>query len=89
MAITYFLTSWPSHSTFDLAKLQASLHYKTTYVNQIWWRLIKQCDLYRGQNKQTDKQAVKRTYLPNFFEILANNLRVTNITITYDTLESL
>ena len=45
-----------------------------SYVDQVSCYLIKNCDLYRGTNKQTDKQTNRQTnILANFFEILASN----------------
>ena len=47
--LTYFLISWPSYVTFDLQKLQHSVLRETTYVDQVWWWLIKNCYLYRAK----------------------------------------
>ena len=45
-----------------------------SYVDQIWWRLLKIATCIACQtDRQTDKHSVKRTYLPNFFQILASN----------------
>ena len=71
-----FLTSWPSNLTFDLEKLQGSSLCMTPYMDQIWWRLLKNCDLYRVPNKQTDGQTnipLNEHTCKNFYEILAGN----------------
>ena len=74
--LIYFLTLWPSYLTFDLEKLQGSSLYMTSYVDQFWWRLIKNCDLYRVPNKQTDGQTnmpLNEHTCKNFYDILASN----------------
>ena len=48
----------------------------TSYVDQVWWRLLKNCDLYRVPNKQTDRQTnipLNEHTCKNFYEILASN----------------
>ena len=46
--VTYFLILWPSNGTFVRQKLKGSVLWQTTYVDQVWWWLVKNCDLYRG-----------------------------------------
>ena len=48
-SLTYFLISWPSYVTFDLEKLLDFVLRQTTYVDQVWWWLVKNCDQYRGK----------------------------------------
>ena len=48
----------------------------TSYVDQVWWRLLKNCDLYRVPNKQTDRPTnipLNEHTCKNFYEILASN----------------
>ena len=44
--LTYFFIFWPSYGTFVLQKLYGSVLRQTTYVDQVWWWLVKNCDLY-------------------------------------------
>ena len=47
----------------------------TSYVDQVWWRLLKNCDLYRVPNKQTDRPTnipLNEHTCKNFYEILAS-----------------
>ena len=44
---TYFLILWPSYGTFVLQKLYGFVLWQTTYVDQVCWWLVKNCDLYR------------------------------------------
>ena len=46
--LTYFLTWRPSYLTFGLEKPHGSVWYQTTYVDLVWWWLVRKCDLYRG-----------------------------------------
>ena len=45
--LTYFLILWPSYGTFVVQKLYGSVLWQTAYVDQVWWWLVKNCDLYR------------------------------------------
>ena len=45
--LTYFLILWPSYGTFVLQTVWGSMLWQTTYVDQVWWWLVKNCDLYR------------------------------------------
>ena len=75
--VIYLLTSWPSYLTFDLEKLQGSSLYMTSYVDQVWWRLLKKCNMYRVPNKQTDRQTnipLNEHTCKYFYEILASNI---------------
>ena len=43
----YFKTLWPSYLTSDLERIQADVWDQTTYVDQVKWWLVENCDLYR------------------------------------------
>ena len=47
--LTYFLIWWPNYGIFVRQKLQGSVLWQTIYVDQVWWWLVKNCDLYRGK----------------------------------------
>ena len=36
-----FFILWPSYGTFVLQKLKGSVLWQTTYVDQVWWWLVK------------------------------------------------
>ena len=63
--LTYFLTSWPNYLTFDLHNKWASSDDQDTHLVQVWWWLVKRCDLYPANNlnpdRQTDRQTDKQT----------------------------
>ena len=66
--------SRPIFFTFETQELHAFYQHHTTYVDKLWWWLVKKCDLYHGvyrpKNKQTDKQMeshtknLNRIYMP-------------------------
>ena len=59
--LTYFLISWPSYFTFDLVNKWVPSTYQDTYLVQVWWWLVKQCDLYPANNLHPDRQTERQT----------------------------
>ena len=58
--LTYILMSWPSYVTFDLQKLWGCVLTYPSYVDQVWWWLVKNCDLYRGKCDISFKNEYRR-----------------------------
>ena len=54
-----YRASWPSYVTFDILNLQGSLCKQTTCVDEFWWWLVKNCDLFRVTNRQTNRRTNK------------------------------
>ena len=59
--LTYFLTSWPNYLTFDLHNKWVSSHDQVTHLGQVWWWLVKRCDLYPANNIHPDRQPDRQT----------------------------
>ena len=62
--LTYFFTSWLNYLTFDLHNKWVSSPYLDTRLGQVWWWLVKRCNLYPANNvpdRQTDKQMKKQS----------------------------
>ena len=81
--LTYFLISWPNYLTFDLHNKWVSSDDQDIHLVQVWWWLVKRCDLYPANNlnpdRQTDRQTDKQTDKPSDehtcqnWKILASN----------------
>ena len=54
--LTYFLTLWHSYLTFHLVHKRVSSPYRDTCLSQVWWWLVKRCDLYPAENLHLDRQ---------------------------------
>ena len=52
--LTYFLTWWRHLWRHQHQKVYSSSHKQVPYLCQVWCWLLKQCGLYRVDNRQTD-----------------------------------
>ena len=59
--LTYFLTSWPNYLTFDLHNKWVSSDDQDTHLGQVWWWLVKRCDLYSSNKVNPDRQTDRQT----------------------------
>ena len=73
MAMTYFLTPWPSSMTYLFVNVTFWNCSPITYVDQILWWYVKAFMSYAWQNGQTNKQMKGQSeiaYLPKFAYIM-------------------
>ena len=66
IAMTYFLTPWPSSMTYLFVNVTYWNCWPITYVDQVWWWYVKAFMLDKT-DRLTDRQTDKRTYQPKNF----------------------
>ena len=71
-SLTYFLISWPSYVTFDLETLLGFVLRQTTYIDQVWWWLVKNCDLYRWNVTISFKHEYRRHTLTSRYDVIGD-----------------
>ena len=73
MAMTYFLTQWPSSMTYLFVNVTHWNCWPITYVDQVWWWYVKAFMSYAWQNGQTNRQTNGQTNI--LAKIVSNNSR--------------